>query len=398
MAILLKDAALATAIPRHFAGFIRRKDKGRAVVAVQYALARLGYLDDLCDGHFGPLTEAAVSAFQQDTRGIRSTGIVDVDTLKALDKAVSAEDFRVDAVKSGDPLEYLSDFRARGLPVVYIEGSEENVSWNHGVVQAAYGRFVADYWPVMKANRVEGDCKNIALFLMDQFRKQLKQDTLVDLPHPVLGAGRPEKRWIIATADKTTGLFSHLDQMQVGRYDYAAMKKIQLLDKSHSMIYGVNVHYPEISTDRVAKSTKRVFDWDPAYENRGDLSKPEVPVNQLAPGHMIFIDHTGNGSFDHTVNVIKVTRDQQQRVRQLTLAMGSYDDMRDHSAATAVTYRALNPYSEEVIVDLDAAGRITDSTVSYSSEPSYLVKTRYRAVTALMERKRGGVLMVGRWA
>jgi hypothetical protein len=77
--------------------------------------------------------------------------------------------------------------------------------------------------------------------------------------------------------------------------------------------------------------------------------------------------------------------------------MGSFDDMRDNSSATIVTYSALNPYSEEVIVDLDANGLITSSKVSYSSEPTYLVKTRYRAVTTLMERKRGGVMMVGRW-
>ncbi|WP_245929761.1 peptidoglycan-binding protein [Leucothrix pacifica] len=398
MSISFKDTALAKAIPSNFASFIRRGARGNQVVAVQYALGRLGYLDDLCDGSFGPITERAVRAFQSDISGIAETGVINVDTLKALDNAVSREDFRVPAVKSGDPMAYLSDFRARGLPVVYVEGSEENLTWDHAVIQAAYGRFVADYWEVMKANRVEGDCKNIALFLMDQFRKQLKQDTLVDLPHPALGVNEDEKTWIVATADKTTGLFSHLDKLRVGRYDYPAMKKVQNLDKNHSMIYGVNVHYPEISTDRVAKSTRRIFDWEPAYENYGDTSKPEVPVNQLAPGDMIFIDHTGNGSYDHTVNVIKVTRDSNNRVRQLTLGMGSYDDMRDNSSATIVTYNALNPYSEEVIVDLDSNGLITGSRVSYSSEPTYLVKTRYRAVTSLMERKPGGKLMVCRWS
>ena len=284
------------------------------------------------------------------------------------------------------------------MPVIRVEGSEENITWDHRVLQEAYGRFVADYWEVMKDNLVEGDCKNIALFMMDQFRKQLKEDTLIDLPHPVLGTGRPEKRWIVATADKTTGLFSHMDKLRVGRYDYPAMKKVQKLDKAHSMIYGVNVHYPEIRTDRVAKSTKRLFDWDRSFENWGDTRKPEVPVNQLAPGNMIFIDHTGNGSYDHAVTVVKVEKDSNSRVRRLTLATGSYDDMKDNSSATTVTYKALNPYAEEVIVDLDTNGRITNTQVSYSSEPSYIVKTRYRAVTTLMERKRGGVLIVGRWS
>lgn len=397
MSLNLQDGALASAFPRSFGSEIKRRSSGNRVVAVQYALGRLGFLKDLCDGSFGPITEAALKSFQRSTSSVSETGIADTETITALDNALSAKDFRVPAVKNGDPMAYLSDFRLLGLPVVRVEGSEENITWDDRVLQESYGRFVADYWEVMKDNLVEGDCKNIALFLMDQFRKQLKADTLIDLPHPVLGAGQREKNWIVATADKTTGLFSHMDKLRVGRYDYPAMKKVQRLDKDHSMIYGVNVHYPEIRTDRVAKSTKRLFEWDRSYENWGDTSKPEVPVNQLEPGHMIFIDHTGNGSYDHTVNVVRVEKDSNSLVRRLTLAMGSYDDMKDNSSATIVTYRALNPYAEEIIVELDTNGRITSSKVSYSSEPSYLVKTRYRAVTTLMERKRGGVLMVGRW-
>ena len=397
MSLNLKDNALARAFPQNFGSVVKRRSSGNRVVALQYALGRLGHLRGLCDGSFGPITEAAVKSFQRSTSALSETGIAGTETIKALDRAVEAIDFRVPAVKSGNPMRYLSDFRALNLPIVRVEGSEENITWDHRVLQESYGRFVADYWEVMKDNLVEGDCKNIALFMMDQFRKQLKQDTLIDLPHPVLGAGRPEKDWIVATADKTTGLFSHMDKLRVGRYDYPAMKKVQSLDKEHSMIYGVNVHYPEIRTDTVAKSTKRLFDWDRSYENWGDTSKPEVPVNNLAPGQMIFIDHTGNGSYDHAVTVVRVEKDNNKRVRRLVLATGSYDDMRDNSSATIVTYKALNPYAEEVIVDLNANGRITNSTVSYSSEPPYLVKTRYRAVTTLMERKRGGVLIVGRW-
>ena len=397
MSLNLKDNALARAFPQNFGSVVKRRSSGNRVVALQYSLGRLGHLKDLCDGSFGPITEAAVKSFQRSTSAVSETGIADTETITALDRALEAIDFRVPAVKSGNPMSYLSDFRSLNLPIVRVEGSEENITWDHQVLQESYGRFVADYWEVMKDNLVEGDCKNIALFMMDQFRKQLKQDTMIELPHPVLGAGLPEKDWIVATADKTTGLFSHMDKLRVGRYDYPAMKKVQSLDKEHSMIYGVNVHYPEIRTDTVAKSTKRLFDWDRSYENWGDTSKPEVPVNNLAPGQMIFIDHTGNGSYDHAVTVVRVEKDSNRRARRLVLATGSYDDMRDNSSATIVTYKALNPYAEEVIVDLNANGRITSSTVSYSSEPSYLVKTRYRAVTTLMERKRGGVLIVGRW-
>ncbi|MGB1311845.1 MAG: peptidoglycan-binding domain-containing protein, partial [Leucothrix sp.] len=199
MSLNLTDTALAKAFPRNFGSAIKRGSSGNRVVALQYALGRLGFLTDLCDGKFGPLTEAALMAFQRSA-SMGETGIADIETISGLDNALQGKDFRVAAVKSGDPLAYLSNFSALGLPTVRVAGSEENITWDHRVLQESYGRFVADYWEVMKDNLVEGDCKNIALFLMDQFRKQLKQDTLIDLPHPVLGAGRPEKEWIIATA------------------------------------------------------------------------------------------------------------------------------------------------------------------------------------------------------
>lgn len=403
----LNDRAFAKAFPQGFTSTIGRGSSGTQVVAVQYALGRLGYLRDLCDGSFGGMTALALSNFQT-AQGLAATGAVDATTLTALDKAVASLDLRTPAAKATNPLAYLSNFRALGLPVLTIRSTAETFSWASPEIRNAYGQFVGFYWEVMKRNRVEGDCKNLALFFMDQFRKQLNEDRMIKLPHPVLRSTSAEesRTWIIATSDKTQGLFSRADKLyrdeglRVSRPGYGAVLNVQALDSQQSMIYGVNVHYPRLSADQVAKSTTRLFDWSPSYENRGDMSKPEVPVNQLAAGNIIFIDHTGDGKFDHTVTVVKVDKDSAGRARKIVMAVGSYDDVRDVSSATSVEGVGLsivNTYSEEVTVELNESGHITSSEVTYSSEPSYIVDTRYSARTTLMEQKAGGKLIVARW-
>lgn len=400
-----RDPPLAKAFPAGLTGDLRRGATGSPVVAVQYALGRLGYLHSLCDGSFGTMTEQAVMAFQS-AKGLVASGVVDANLLILLDQAVAGLDLRTPAAKAVDPLAYLSNFRQLGLPVLTIHSTAETFSWASPEIRAAFGQFVGFYWDVMKRNRVEGDCKNIALFLMDQFRKQLLEDRLIDLPHPVLRSAAIGKSWIVATTDKTRGLFTRADRLlrneglRVRRPGYQAMLKVQALDPQHSMLYGVNVHYAQVSADQVAKSTTRLFNWNPAYSNRGDSSKPEVPVNQLAAGNLIFIDHTGDGKYDHTVTVIKVEKDSANRTRKLVLAVGSYDDVRDTSSATSVEGVGLsivNTYSEEVTVELDGDGRISSSTVTYASEPDYIVDTRYSARTTLMEQQGGGKLIVARW-
>lgn len=401
----LRDNALSGAFPSGLRGELKQGDSGQHVVAIQYALGRLGHLHDLCDGKFGSLTAQAVKAFQS-SRALPATGTINQALLSVLDNAVSALDLRTPAQKASDPLIYLSGFRRLQLPEIRIRSTAESFSWNSTEIQQAYGIFVGHYWEVMKQNRVEGDCKNIALFLMDQFRKQLKEDRFIDLPHPVLGNNEGGRQWIIATDDKTKGLFSRADRLlshsniRVRRPGYHAMLKIQELDPQHSMLYGVNVHYPRLSANQVARSTTRLFDWNPALDNRGDSSKPEVPVDKLQPGHLIFIDHSGDQRYDHTVTVIKVGKDSANHTRKLVLAVGSYDDVRDNSSATSVEGVGLsivNTYSEEVTVTLDGNGRITGSDVTYSSEPDYIVDSRYSARTTLMEQKAGGTLFVSRW-
>ncbi|HPE60325.1 MAG TPA: peptidoglycan-binding domain-containing protein [Thiolinea sp.] len=400
-----RDRALASAFPSGLQGQLLRGARGPQVVALQYALGRLDLLHDLCDGVFGSLTRQAVMACQ-NRYGLVTSGNVDQALLQRLDLELRGYDARTPAARAADPLAYLSDFRTLGLPPIRLNSTAEVFNWGSRAIRTAFGVFVGHYWTVMKQNRVEGDCKNIALFLMDQFRKQLKQDRMVDLPHPVLYRGEREKAWIVATPDRPQGLFTRADRLartspsRVRRPGYQAVLNIQALDPAHSMLYGVNVHYPEISADRVAKSTTRLFDWDPLRDNRGDSRRPEVPVDQLEPGNVIFIDHSGDGSFDHTVTVITVEKDTAGHTRRLVLAVGSYDDVRDTSSATSVEGVGLaivNVYAEEVTVMLDAAGRVVSSTVSWSSEPDYVVDGRYSARTTLMEQRSGGRVIVSRW-
>lgn len=400
----IKDTAFRKAFPKGFRGIFKRGSRGKQVVAIQYALGRLGYLKDSCDGHYGKLSTAAVRAFQDDF-ALEETGIVDEHILKLLDQSVSSLDLRPPVIRSGeDPMRFLSDFRGLGVPSLTIDRSQENTTWNSPSVQAAYGEFVAHYWEVMKENKVEADCKALALFFMDQFRKKLMEDTLIELPLPRSARGSfRERDWLVSTRDKTRGLFSTMVELARRllitevRKNYRAVKNIQRLDPEHSMIYGVNVKYPRTSAHQVALAATEVVGWDPAMENKGDRRQPEIPLAELEPGYMIFMDHTGNGRFDHTVNVVKVVR-KDGKVRQLVMAVGSYDDVRDSLASTVVNSLAqVNQYAEEVTVDFNAEGYITDSQVTWSSEPAYVVNARYHARNTLMELKQGGRLFIGRW-
>jgi len=59
------------------------------VMQLQQALVAAGYVPGSADGSFGPTTEAAVTAFQQDN-GLSADGVVGPDTAAALNSAVSS--------------------------------------------------------------------------------------------------------------------------------------------------------------------------------------------------------------------------------------------------------------------------------------------------------------------
>ncbi|MCK5917455.1 MAG: peptidoglycan-binding protein [Cocleimonas sp.] len=401
-----KDAAISKTFANNFNGEIKGGDSGDKVVAIQYALGRLGHLDYVCDGDFGGRTLTAVQSFQSVSPSLSVTGTVNVNTLTALDKAVSTLDLRVPAIKSGqNPMTFLSDFRQFNLPRIEVDTLGENVSWDSADVQEAYGIFVQHYWEVLKENRIEADCKALAMVFMDQFRKQMEEDTFIRLPLPRSPQGSIGKRkWTVATRTDPKGLFRRVAELffsrriRVNRPGYTALKNIQKLDPDHVMLYGINLRYPRTSAHQISRAATIISPWNSTYSNNGDVSKPEIPLSKLKPGYLIFIDHTGNGSYDHTVNVVKIKKDSKNRVRQLTLAVGSYDDVRDSLAATVVnSLSILNQYCEEVVIDFDENEQVIRSEITYSSEPNYVVKTRYSARTTIMERKAGGKLKISRW-
>jgi hypothetical protein len=389
----LADAALKTAM----AGVtlpLARGASGDPAVAVQYALARLGFAVGLVDGKFGPGTERAVKAFQAKA-ALPQTGAVDEGTLRALDTAISTTDLRTPAERSGDPLRYLSNHEALGLAKLAPLKEGGRADWTHPGVQQAYGEFVAAYWEHLKANRVEADCKTLSLFFLDQFRAKAKVDLGLTLPRP---AGLQESPWQAATAANPLGFFSRFEQLSTVRPGYEHAQAVARLDPKASMLTGINLRHAGVDANMASRAVKLTFPWATTLDNGGDQSRPELPVSQLMPGDLIIIDHTGDQRFDHMANVVKVERDTEGRVRKLVVATGSFDDMKDADGSTAPrSLTEVNNYAEEVTIELDEQGKVARSQVTWSSEPAWLQAGRYSARTLLMEMKAGGVIAAGRW-
>ncbi|MDP3502652.1 MAG: peptidoglycan-binding domain-containing protein [Myxococcales bacterium] len=391
-----KDAALKNAFAAPDSLPLARRQNGDRTVAVQYALARLGVDVGAVDGKFGPGTERAVKTFQTSA-GLPATGIVDVNTVQALDAKLSATDLRTPAERSGNPLAYLSNHQALGMATLpAISDRSKPVDWNHPEIQKAYGSFVSAYWEHAKTNRVEADCKTLSLFLMDQFRTKVKTDLGVQLPRP---ANLPAKPWEVATSTNTKGFFSRFENLAQVRPGYENAQAIQRLDPKASMLVGVNLRYAGVDANMASRSIKVTTPWTATRDNAGDQMKPEVPVNQMNPGDIVFMDHTGDGRVDHMANVIRVERDAAGVVTSMVLATGSFDDMKDADGSTAPrSLGEVNNYAEEVTVTFDAAGKVSSSKVTWSSEPPWLTEGRYSARTLLMEMKPGGSISVGKWA
>lgn len=395
----LRDAALARAFAGGLPTPLTRGATGVRVVALQYALGRLGHLTALADGQFGPRTLEALRAFQR-AHALAATGSLDLAALRALDDALSRDDGRTPAARASNPIAYLSNFSAFGLTRVELVDRAAPASWTHPEIAAAYGRFVDEYWEVLKRNRVEADCKTLALFFMDQFRAKARADASVSLPLPrsteaTLGAAL---RWRWATTRRPAGYFQRVEQLTQVRPGFESVGFIERLDPAHSMLEGVNVLLDGLTADRVARAAQTVVAWDASRDNGGDVRRAEVPIDALEAGAVVFLDH-GAGTWDHTVNVVRVTRDARGRVTELRLAVGSFDDMKDADRATAPANAAeVDLYAEEVTVRFADDGRIARSFVSWASEPRYEVAPRYDATTTLMDLHRGARLKVGRWA
>ena len=141
--VALGDSALQAAFAAAGSLPLSKGARGDRAVAVQYGLARLGFPVGAVDGQFGPGTERAVKAFQA-TAQLPQTGVVDQATVKALDAKLAHTELRTPAEVSGNPLAYLSNHAALGLPKLSpLVDRSKPADWNHPEIQQAYGQFVA---------------------------------------------------------------------------------------------------------------------------------------------------------------------------------------------------------------------------------------------------------------
>lgn len=390
------DAALKNGVPQLP---ITKNMQGGPVTALQYSLGRLGYMagKGLADGKFGKNTENAVKQFQKDS-GLPESGVLDAPTFKALDAKLAATDLRSPASKAENPLAYLRDFKALGMEPIKFDAPPPAASWSDPRIGDAYGKFVGEYWDKLKENRVEADCKAMSMVFMDAFRDKLKQDTGIALPLPGNAKySAPQPEWSAQTQDKTRGYFSRFEKLDQIRDGYGPAQQIQQLDPGASMLQGVNLRPGSFDANQIARSTVPVQQWDPSRDNGGDLTKPEIPINEMKPGDLIFIDH-GKGKWDHAVNVVKVERGPDGAVTRAVFATGSFDDMKDGDGATAPRgTHEVNNYTEEVTVDFGPDGRIARSRVTWSSEPEYMSPRRYDATKLLMEKKENGRIILSSW-
>ncbi len=333
---------------------------------------------------------------------LEPTGSVDEPTLAALDGAAAKVDLRSPAELAADSLAYLRDFKARGVTSpISVSDRSRPIDWQHPEIQTAYGNFVRDYWKVSKDNKVEADRKNLALHFMDGFRAKVQEDLGVKLPMPKNGDKTlTEQQWAATTTAKPDvspgdALFNRFDALGSARTGDEGHQLVEPLDPRAGLHQGVNLTYPNTGARDVAAA---VAPRGTSIDNKGDDAVAEVPINELTPGDMIFMDHHSDGKYDHVVTVVDVARRPDGTVSGLTIATGAFHDMKDDDGRTRPRgWKDVNNFTEEISVDVGVDGRITGSKVTWASEPSYLKEARFSHKNTLMDLAEKGQVFVGRW-
>lgn len=133
---------------------VRDGDRGAMVLDLQDQLARLGYFAGKRDGEFGPLTRAAVLAFQADN-GLDQDGICGNRTWAALKEAkprpardVSADDLRQRGsvtIKSADGI----DIAAGAAAITTTASAVTDAAGQVDGLLPILTRIVTDHWPLL---------------------------------------------------------------------------------------------------------------------------------------------------------------------------------------------------------------------------------------------------------
>ena len=288
----------------------------------------------------------------------------------------------------------------KGIPATNVFDSQK---LDKEQIQNDYADFVKTRWEELKTEHIEVDCKGLALKFLSDFTKYYKENKGIDLEYP--GNGGVKDKWEISTKENPKGMATKIVK-ETTRPEYKSLLK---KNPNQETLFGTNFLFRggadanKVATAMTTDVTSRAADGKSIIQNHSGMKystmkvTPEVDINQLKGGDLVFIDHTGDGKWDHTVNVIDVEKDEAGKVKTVTMGVGSFDDMRDTNPDTKPSPKELNLYTEEVKVHFNDKGQATKSEVTWSSEPTNLFGKRYHVANTLMELKPNGKIKVGNW-
>lgn len=136
---------------------VRKGDSGAVVLNLQDQLRRLGYFSGQLDGDFGPLTEAAVVAFQKAS-SLDADGIAGRRTREALrnaepraERAVTTPDLRARGsrtIKAADASDGAATVASAGLGISVVQDALTKVQDSQGTLEWL-APFARENWPLI---------------------------------------------------------------------------------------------------------------------------------------------------------------------------------------------------------------------------------------------------------
>jgi hypothetical protein len=254
---------------------------------------------------------------------------------------------------------------AGAVPASALSLSAAPATFQSAEVQQAYAEWLPKRWEEWKTNREEGDCKTTAAKLMTDFRAFYKESTGQTIADPFKG----KAKWIVGTRERPNGMQAKIPTTGPLRPEYRNVKGQPAID-------GPNHRIPGISADAVARTytanvaTRNGQALVSKSKGDGGFPKNDLRINQdlLQPGDVIFQQHRhpNDAKWDHAMTVLKVERDEQGRTKRLTMAIGSFDDLKDADSATPPT-NLVNLYSYEQTIDFQD-GNVSDSQITWQSD------------------------------
>lgn len=184
---------------------VGRGDIGKQVVDIQTRLAALGYFlgNEGADGLFGPHTENAIRAFQQQ-RLLFSDGVVEDNTWTELVEA---------GYQLGERLLYLRVPSMRGDDVLYLQRRLDELGFDCGPVDGIFSPALEVAVTEFQRNtglNVDGIVGETTLNLLRRLRKDSTHEYMVSIPDRMNGyVGRREIEGLRVSLDPAHGGAEH---------------------------------------------------------------------------------------------------------------------------------------------------------------------------------------------